>query len=88
MGDDLVERREAARNEVARLERAIAGAPCAEVGHRWKSLGGCNCGCHDDACCSVPVHECQVCGDCDYGENEWADDTRAFCLALGGRSDG
>ena len=81
MTEPLVARLEAARNEVARLERAIAGAPCSEVGHRWKSLGGCNCGCHEDACCSVPVLECEVCGDCDYGENEWATKQRKECEA-------
>lgn len=68
-----------ARANVARLEREVSQATCREVGHRWKHMGGRNCGCHDGASCSVPVHECTVCGDCDYGENRWSDETRAEC---------
>lgn len=80
----LKDKIEAARAELARLERLGASATCAEVGHRWVSLGGCNCGCDPDACCSVPVHECAVCGDCDYGENSEAEGVRAACLARQG----
>lgn len=60
---------------------SIAGGshPCAVLGHRWKFTGGCNCGCRDDVACSVPVHECEACGDCDYGENEEADQVRRDC---------
>jgi hypothetical protein len=67
--------------ESARLKRAIASAPCAEVGHRWKFVGGCNACCSDECNCSVPVHECEVCGDCDYGENEEAREIIAKCEA-------
>jgi len=74
----LVDELEAARAEVSRLERQVASATCAEVGHRWQSSGGANCGCKIGYC-SVPVHECAVCGDCDYGDNEDADDVRANC---------
>ena len=77
---ELAEQLEAARAEVARLERRAAQATCAEIGHRWKSMGGANCGCHPDAYCSVAVHECTVCGDCDYGENAEADSQRRDCL--------
>ncbi len=79
MASELRERLEAARAEVARLEHEAATATCAELGHDWHCLGGANCGCFDDACCSVPVHECRRCGACDYGENEWARDQIAKC---------
>jgi hypothetical protein len=50
-----------------------------ERGHDWHSLGGCNAGCHDDCSCSVPVHLCRRCGDCDYGDNEDAEQVRQEC---------
>lgn len=70
------------------LDRLIAEAsvlaggthPCSVLGHKWKSDGGRWCGCCDGGC-SVPVHECEACGDCDYGDNEDADDVRAECDA-------
>jgi hypothetical protein len=68
-----------AEAKVARLKQEIANATCAEVGHRWKSLGGCNAGCEPWCACSVPVYECEVCGDCDYGENEEARGIIARC---------
>lgn len=78
---DLVDRLEAARAEVARLEQQVAASSCAEVGHRWKHIGGSNAGCElADACsCSVPVHECERCGDCDYGENAEAMEVKRNC---------
>jgi hypothetical protein len=59
---------------------ALAGGdhPCAVLGHRWQFIGGTNCGCPAGSC-SVPVHECDSCGDCDYGDNAEADTTRADC---------
>lgn len=68
------------------LERIVlrvaieAGATynCLLLGHVWVSTGGRNCGC-EDGCCSVPVHECEVCGDCDYGDNEEASIIIAKC---------
>jgi hypothetical protein len=73
---------EAARAEVAKLEREIAQAGCAEVGHRWAHIGGCNCGCENVAGgCSVPVYECAKCGDCDYGDNAEARNIIAGCAA-------
>lgn len=78
----LDEQLEAARAEVNRIERAIAGAPCAEVGHRWVSMGGCNAGCDVGAelCnCSVPVNVCAACKDCDYGDNDEAQKIREVC---------
>lgn len=67
-----------AKAEVERLERAVKQATCAEVGrHTWVLMGGRNCGCVDQdgrgcGSCSVPVYECSVCKDCDYGENDEA----------------
>jgi hypothetical protein len=69
-----------AKAEVARLERIAQTATCSDLGHDWKSMGGANCGC-DEGHCSVPVHECSRCGDCDYGENEWAGRQREACAA-------
>lgn len=47
--------------------------------HDWKSRGGCNAGCSKDCACSVPVHECTRCGDCDYGINAEAIEIRKHC---------
>lgn len=52
---------------------------CQDGKHDWRFRGGCNAGCCDDCACSVPVHECAGCGDCDYGQNEEADEIRAGC---------
>lgn len=83
MTNDLAKRLDEARAEVERLERLAGGATCREMGrHDWKSIGGCNAGCDELCSCSVPVHQCKRCGDCDYGENAWAEQTRADCLAL------
>lgn len=77
----LLEQLADAQAEIHRLERAIAAAPCADVGHRWKLLGGCNACCSDECNCSVPVRECEACGDCDYGENDEAREIVAKCEA-------
>lgn len=81
-GKKLTKALAAARDEVARLERAVAGAPCHEVGCDMVSLGGCNAGCGDCCGCSVPVFVCTRCGDSDYGDNDEARQTRADCAAL------
>lgn len=82
----LTEQIEAARAEVARLERIAATATCRELGCDMQSVGGCNCGCvyivDGESCegqCSVPVLSCTRCGDCDYGDNEEASTNRARC---------
>ena len=56
----------------------IPGRLCQVEGHIWRHIGDCNAGC---ACgsCSVPVHECKRCSDCDYGDNDEASDTRQRC---------
>lgn len=74
----LREQLEAIEADAARLRRAIAAAPCAEIGHRWRFLGGRHCGCEDGSC-SIPVHVCEVCGDCDYGGNEEAAEIAQAC---------
>jgi len=56
--------------------------PCEVLGHKWVSIGGCNAACSDDCGCSVPVNECEVCGDCDYGDNNDARETREECALL------
>lgn len=58
-----------------------------EAGHDYVSMGGCNAGCHHDCACSVPVHQCSRCGDCDYGDNREATDIRRECIDLRGTMD-
>lgn len=78
----LTEQLDRARAEVAMLERKVASASCAEVGHRWESIGGCNCGCdcEKDGACSLPVNRCAVCSDYDYGSNTEAEQIRVSCV--------
>lgn len=52
-----------------------------ERGHDWQSVGGCNAGCHEECSCSIPVHQCRRCGDCDYGANAEAEQVRLDCEA-------
>lgn len=52
--------------------------PCS-AGHTWKFVGGRNCGCHPDAQCSFPVHQCEVCQDYDYGDNPEANGIKSRC---------
>lgn len=79
---NLAEQLEEAEARADRIRRQIAAATCREVGqHDWKFIGGCNAGCGDDCGCSVPVHECRRCRDCDYGQNREADEIRRLCAA-------
>lgn len=67
----------------------LAGAPhpCSVLGHRWAFRGGRNCGCEGtDAegyrwtgSCSMPVYECEACGDCDYGDSVESRERVASC---------
>lgn len=50
-----------------------------QVAHDWKSIGGCNAACDPLCGCSVPVHKCTQCGDCDYGDNGEATEIRKKC---------
>jgi hypothetical protein len=83
MSADLTILEEIAATEakLEQLRRRAAAAPCAEVGHRWKHIGGANAGCGPDCDCSIPVHRCDVCGDCDYGDNDEAREKLAACAA-------
>lgn len=60
-------------------EHAKAKAHCAAHGHTWRSIGGANAGCCDTCNCSVPVFECLICNDSDYGENDEAKEIIRFC---------
>ena len=62
----------AAKTELARLERMALIATCDEVGHDMAHIGNRNASCHPDCACSIPVHECRRCKGCDYGENSEA----------------
>lgn len=79
---DLAERLAEVEAEAAQLRREIAQGPCRKHGHDWKHIGGCNAGCCDHCGCSVPVHECTKCKDCDYGDNEEANEVRKRCAEL------
>ena len=57
---------------------------CRLHGHTWKMIGGANAGCCDTCSCSVDVHECIVCKDCDYGDTPEAIEVRAHCDQLEG----
>ena len=61
--------------------RVLAGGdhPCDKLGHEWEFSGGMNAGCSDWCGCSVSVNICKHCDDCDYGDNEEADQIRADC---------
>jgi hypothetical protein len=77
---NLADRIRAAQAEVEHLQRLAAGATCTEMGeHDMQSIGGCNAGCGANCACSVPVHTCTRCGDCDYGENDDAREIRRQC---------
>ena len=81
MSSALTDSLEAARAEVARLERIAATATCREIGCDMQHYGGRNAGCGDACCCSVPVYACTRCGDSDYGDNAEADERRSACAA-------
>lgn len=60
---------------------------CQDGNHDWKFRGGANAGCGPDCACSVPVHECAMCGDCDYGKNDEADTIRRECKLIDGETE-
>jgi len=75
------ERIAALNAEADRLQRILDAGSCAE-GHSWKHVGGRNASCAErgeNCACSVPVYECAVCGDCDYGDNDDARDILVHC---------
>lgn len=81
----LIDQLAKAEAEAARLRREIAQGPCVEFGHDWQFVGGSNLGCGPDCACSGPVYTCSKCGDCDYGDNEEADELRAECATAASR---
>ena len=78
---DLLTELERVEAEADRLRRQIAQGPCREYGHDWQFYGGANAGCGYGCGCSVPVNICSKCGDCDYGDNEEAEEIRTECAA-------
>lgn len=75
----IVAELEDAKARVTTLQRQYKQASCLEVGHDWQSFGGANAGCSDWCACSVPVNVCSKCGDCDYGDNDDAEEVRENC---------
>ena len=67
------------RKELEALEQSAKSESCLKLGHDWIFSGGKNCGCVDGDC-SVPVHKCSRCGDCDYGDNAEADRLKESCF--------
>jgi hypothetical protein len=70
------------RGPTTMSKRDILWLGCYSGRHEWRHIGGRNACCRDDPAncgCSVPVHECAKCGDCDYGDNAEADQVRAEC---------
>jgi hypothetical protein len=68
------------------MSRDFMFVNCQDGEHKWKAIGGMNASCDlgADMCgCSVPVHECEVCGDCDYGDTPEADEIRSECRDTG-----
>ncbi len=59
------------------VKRDILFLNCQD-GHGWVFAGSRPCGCKGGGC-SVPVHQCSRCGDCDYGDNEEAREIVAEC---------
>lgn len=79
--DPAIRLKEWLQHKADRLQHP--GRICARRGHEWMSYGGRNAGCCDDCVCSVPVHECARCGDCDYGDNVEATRTIMQCELAG-----
>lgn len=75
ISEEEFHRLKAKAGEIVVRDRSI----CRTNGHTWKFLGGANAGCCRDCACSVDVHECIVCGDCDYGETDEAAAIVANC---------
>lgn len=68
-----------AEARVSALKRQLASEPCAAHGCDMQFYGGASAGCGDGCNCSVSVHVCSKCGDCDYGDNAEAIEIRRQC---------
>jgi hypothetical protein len=83
------QRTDTALDTAAILSRLIAEAsvlaggqhPCAVLGHKWVFRGCAGRERPNGGYYSVPVHECEACGDCDYGDNPEADEIAALVQA-------
>ena len=64
------------------MARDFLFVTCGTGAHLWRVCGGCNAGCElGQYCyCSIPVHKCSACRDCDYGENDEAREIRWQCV--------
>lgn len=78
---DLIKELEETEAKAALIRNLIRDGDCAQYGHTWTDVGGCNAGCGPFCSCSVPVHKCSKCGDMDYGDNREAREILAECLA-------
>ena len=79
MSEDLKIQLAQAENLVFQLQQQILHGLCKDIGHSWKFIGGRNAGCSDICDCSIPVYTCSKCGDCDYGDNDEAEETKTKC---------
>lgn len=50
-----------------------------QMQHKWVQTGGASGGCGLFCYCSIPVHECADCGECDYGHNVEAEYVKTEC---------
>lgn len=67
------------------IKRDIIYLGCSAGRHNWQLIGGRNAACArgiDDCHCSVPVHQCADCRDCDYGDNAEATEIIEQCAKL------
>lgn len=80
MTGELARQIEEAEAHLFQLRQRAATASCHDLGHDWRLEGGKNAYCCDEGCgCYVPVYTCNRCGNCDYGDNEEAEEIMAKC---------
>jgi hypothetical protein len=60
-------------------ERDFIFLNCQDRKHDWQHIGGKNAGCGPACDCSVPVKQCTVCKDFDYGDNPEAREIISEC---------
>ena len=61
------------------MTRDIIFLNCQDGKHQPQLVGGMNAGCGQFCHCSVPVYECAICGECDYGNNDETAEIIAKC---------